>query len=279
MPPLPPTSPAPLITGVVCTTCMNVRDPANMCRESWQPCVLDPPSYEDWQASGRGGNDEGESRRLFDLANASFTAGLEHRRGDSSDYFDACRYGHTDHVHTHNASSVGACRPLYLGDTCTNPIPTPFVCACIAEPLAFTAQDEIGQEPRFWFMLIGLACVCLSFLLLLLNLLFATRDYLRRRFWHGGLRYAAQSTDEGKAKTPYDKLAAADRAAALQVRDELDGLWQCVSRSTCLLALILGPFLVYVAFPQEPAYYVGCGFRIPEVIIARSEFAGANAAG
>ena len=275
------------MSGVICTTCMNARFPDEQCRETWQPCVLDVPTWADWQASGRGGENEDESRRLYLLANASFTAGLQHRVGGAGegvaiegDLNEACRFGHTDHIHV-NLSSVGECRTRFEGDTCNNPSPAPFVCACIAEPVAFRAQDELGEQPRFYFVMIGLLCAFVSVFMLFLNMLFSMRSWLRRRFFHNSkLNYTAPPADDG-AMEAVDKMAALDRAAKKAIKEELDGLWQCAMCTTFVLALVGGPTILWLAIPQDPAYWVGCGFRIPAVVVARGEFGllGANAAG
>ena len=175
---------------------MNAGDP-DSCREPWHSCVLELPTWSDWVASGRGGDDPETSLRLFSAANATVAAGLAHVNADG-----ACLFGHTDHLHSVHANvAIRECRPHYQGDTCMNPAPAPFVCACVAEDVAFRAQDTMGEEERFYFVMLGLGCVCAAAFMLLLRILVATRDWLRRRFSHGGLRYAAPPSQE--AGMPY----------------------------------------------------------------------------
>ena len=164
-PPSPPTSP---IKGKVCTTCMNSRDPQS-CREPWQSCVLDEPRWDDWLASGRGGANLEQSRELFLEANASFAAGLAHRVAGG----EACRHGHTDVSHA-EAANVGVCRLRYAGDTCANPPPQPFVCACVSEAAAMKAQDELGEDARWYFLMIGFGSVVTTVFMLLLRCLLYT---------------------------------------------------------------------------------------------------------
>ena len=64
----------------------------------------------------------------YERAKASYMAGLEHVGDDGQ-----CRYGHTDVLHSANKSVVAECRPRYQGDTCQNPVPAPFVCACVSD--------------------------------------------------------------------------------------------------------------------------------------------------
>ena len=82
---------------------------------------------------------------------------------------------------------------------------------------------------------------------------------------------------------------------AARMHEEIRELWLCVCCTTFLIFAIGGPFclLLSIPNPETAEYWVGCGFRIPEVRIyvngvddplARPEFAhqatpGANAAG
>ena len=212
------------------------------------------------------------SFQLFLAANASFFAGLAHR----VDGGEACRYGHTDVAHT-NVSTVAPCRPHYEGDTCTYPAPVPFVCACVDDKTAERAQDALG-EARFMFTMVGLGCACTSLFMLLLRTLVALHDYCRRRFWHGGLKYALQPQADGAGgKGGKGKGDAAEQAARRQIQQELDGLWQCALCTTFGAALVGGPLLLWYGVGNKPdGYWVGCGARIPIVyeVYARPEFVG-----
>ena len=301
-PPLPPSPPSlpsppgypPLPPGRwrICTTCFNARDP-EYCRDTTLPCILDEPTWEQWQLAGHG-SDESSLLRFIE-ANASYTAGLLHRAGEQ------CLYGHTDYLHANASDGVGnsECRPRYEGDTCENPAPKPFACVCVSNAAAFKAQDDLGADGRWYVAFGALGCGTTAAIMLLLRCFVATRDWCRRRFSHGSLQYAAppspesteheqpasfpvpgsptKSLTKSAAAAALDRLAAAEKAAGKQVQEEVLELWQCACLTTFGLALCGAPALFVLSqldgWTQE--YWVGCGFLIPDVIVARPEF-GAN---
>lgn len=260
---------------------MNTRDGPDTCRDARQTCVLEAPSWEAWEASGRGGANAEESRRLFLVANDSFAAGLRHRTDEG-----ACTFGHTDHVHA-SLDTVAACRPHYEGDTCSNPAPTPFVCVCVTEKVAVEGQNELGEQARFYFFMLGSGCVCIALFMILMYVMVWARECMHRRLWaRGGLRYAhapSSSSSSSSSSPALDKSAAQAAEANKQVQAELAGLWQCACCTTFALALFGGPMMLYLALHASSEYWVGCGFRVPappiNLVVARPEFAGQTATG
>lgn len=287
LPPLPPSPPYPPLApplpprapGFSCTRCMNARSGAE-CSERWSKCVLEAPTFEAWQASGRGRSDGNRTElELFLEANQTFTSGLAHRAAGA----EHCAFGHTAH------DAIGAaalCRPRLAGDTC-NPTPQPFVCACVGDEVAFAAQDTLGASQRFFFVMIGMACIGVSGLMLISKVVACAGDYLRRRFVRGELRAVKQSasrkatddTERNHLTSSADKAKAEEKKASVHVQRELRGLWQCACCTTFSLAFFGGPSLLALAVPAPHDYWVGCGFAIPEVVVVRAEFGLGAAAG
>ena len=302
--------------GVVCTTCMNARDP-DLCREAWQPCVLGAPVWEEFLATrGEHMAPEEELFKIFNRANKTYARGLRHRVAGG----EACEHGHTDYLHA-DLSNVSDCRPHYQGDTCSNPTPAPFICTCVSKMVAYERQDTMGEDARFYFVMIGLGCSAIAIFMFLLKILDALREYLRRRLSKGGLRVrvptdepvveefalsdghtleflASMEEDPDHALKEMRELQKRkeelDMQLAVRISEELRELWHCVCCTTFCIAAIGGPccLLLSIPNPETAEYWVGCGFRIPLVIIyvngiddplARPEFAhqapGANAAG
>ena len=269
-PPAPPPSRPP---GMICTSCMNARGGVDACRAAGQECILDPPSFDDWTDSGRGGTQPDVSWRRFLEANATYTRGFDNFRADGGEH---CAFGHADHAHA-NLTTVDLCRPLMEGDDCGGGTPVPaFLCVCVSGDVAFAAQDTLGKRSRFNFVLIGLACCGTAMAMLLGRALTCTRDYLRRRrARRTGLRRVLQRDEHLSTALP-----TVDSKAD---REEMVELWRCAACCTCLVAFFGGPALVLLALPRSPGYWVGCGFRIPEVnildVVARPEFGANRAAG
>ena len=272
-PPLPPAAPPlpPLTPGRFCAVCMNARSDA-ACSDPEQPCILDPPSFDAWTRIGHGGNSTLSSYELFQEANLTYTRGLKFLAPGSQ----RCLHGHTDYG---SVPAAAVCRPRMFGDSC-EPAPVPFVCVCVDDNVAFVAQDTLGPTQRFNFVLVGLACVGTSIFMLLSKVVSHARDYLRRRFASGQLRVSSKprSLDETKGLTSSTTSTAADkakneeRAARAQVHSEIRGLTQCACCTTFLLAFFGGPSLLALAVPGDVPYWVGCGSRIPNVVVARPEF-------
>lgn len=251
---------------------MNARSAAD-CSEPWSKCILEPPTFEAWQQSGRGL--EGSNRtelELFLEANASFAAGLAHRAPNG----EYCAFGHTA---TSFIESAAVCRTKLAGDRC-DPPPKPFVCACVGNEVAFAAQDTLGSSQRFAFVMIGMACIGTSALMLLSKIVAHVGDYLRRRFARGELRPVKQRADRGDETALHltssaDKVGTAEEMkSSAELQRDLGGLWQCACCTTFALAFFGGPSLLILAVPAAHDYWVGCGFVIPEVVVVRSEFLG-----
>lgn len=215
---------------------MNFRDP-EACRDPSRPCVLDAPTLEQWQASGRGGGDAQLSLQRFLEANATFDAGLAFRAIDS----DHCEHGHTDVAHALK-ESVGLCRERYYGDSCVNPAPAPFVCACVSISTAFAAQDELGEEQRFYFVMIGLGCCSAAVFMLGARSLTALKDWRRHQLARRrGLRYHMQRLREEQAG-----IAASSKdlaVSSLEGGGEGDGGGEKLTSSTTTSSTTLGSSL------------------------------------
>lgn len=247
---------------------MNARSNSE-CREKFSRCVLDAPSWSDWVENGLApGSTPGAATAAawssFVAANATYTAGLAHRSHDGH-----CAHGHTDHDHA-NTSSFGLCRDRMMGDTCQN-LQRVFLCVCVAEEVSFAAQDPLGRDQRFNFVMIGMICCMTAAVMMLSVMLNTCRDYLRRRFARGQLR-PIQKEETDKLSATVDKLKLEEKRAGAQVQHELMGLWQCACCTTCFIAFVGGPVLLLLALPGSHGYWVGCGFPIPRPVVARPEF-------
>lgn len=214
--------------------------------------------------------------RLFREANATYAAGLAYRTPGE----ETCQFGHTDHMHAVNTSVAGLCRERYVGDTCSQPVPAPYVCACVSNDVAFVAQDPIGRDQRFNLLMVGMGFSFTAAIMIIARIISLAQDWCRRRYARGQLRYsrakAEQQADSQSGKSDLVKSStvkknAMDAKAVAQIKHELLGLFQCMCAATCIIASVGGPLLIYVSTPQEHGYFAGCGFLIPKVIVTRPD--------
>jgi len=250
---------------------MNVRAEASeACRGGGKRCILDPPSPILWARLGTATTDVRNNLtaagisasaatttaviyfngrigayvggfyshevstlayHIFMSANATFAAAAERYRASSGEH---CAFGHTDVAHA-SQSTVGECRPLTVGDTCS-PIPTPFVCMCVSESVAFTAKDTLGDHARFNFMMLGFVCCGIATFDLVLSALGYVRYLVRRRrASRGGMRREKQR--DAADYSPVD-------SAGKETKEEFADLWGCAKVVTLVIAALGGPGLI-----------------------------------
>ena len=246
-----------------------------MCRVADEPCVLDPPTFESWLQSGRAGTGD-EALASWAKANESYTAGLAFLRPGT----DECLHGHTDHLHASD-DDVGVCRETLPNDECGER-PPPFLCVCVSTRVKALAQDPLGEELRFNLMLASFFCLAAAAIFIFYRLVALGRDYVARHCARSDALQRIEDADEeeqGGALPPPGRRrrpqrpgrrrpggSGADGGKQSAEETELKELWLCSGACTFWLAIVGGPVLMLIAWPQSYGYWVGCGFPIPHAV-------------
>ena len=275
-PPLPPPRDPPFppaVPGRVCSSCGNARY-SYLCRGNGA-CILDPPRYEDWLLSGRGGDDP---RASFAEANESYYAGRDHVLAGTEE----CEFGHTDHLHA-DPDNVGICRLTLPFDDCSDD-PKPFVCACVSEPVATSAQDPLGPELRFHLLSMAFVCIVTTVGMLFFRAVSFGRRYIARNCARSDALRRLERLEEAPEGSADDEPAGRSATRPRGGRDrgrpgkgrgkqrsnkpgdpeaQLFELSRCAVGCTFYLAVLGGPLLILVAYPRAYGYWIGCGFPIP----------------
>ena len=245
-----------------------------MCMNAQYGCILDPPQYEMYVASGRGGGSLEEINRTFEDANFTYYLGLEHRLGGTGPDSEVCAFGHTDVEHS-NETTAGSCRVSEDAYDQCDDRPPPFVCVCVSKETGFLIQDILGPDQRFFYVILGLLCLATAFVMLALRLVGFVRakvlrhcrraDTLRRlaqdeydegdsrhrmftsRFARGVTRGLTRGAGVTRRAGRHKPAVGAKEAQENEMRE----LWRCASTWTFCVAIIGGPVILWVRLPKH----------------------------